>query len=179
MAAWIGARKAMIVLFCGLVALAPGVAAQLVNLEPTTTASGGGVAVSGTNDSTSSCVSLVLACAPGVAVSGTGDATGGTSASGDGTSNATFLAVSGLGSADSEGIAITTQGQSSGEFMALSIMGDADCGGASGCYTVSLTGDASGTGIGGCALLRATNLAAYCGPDGYGHVVWAVYDLLN
>lgn len=178
MAAW-RARHALIVGFCCLVAAAPGVAAQLVNVNPTGDASGGGVVVSPTGDATAGCVSLVVACAPGASVSGTGISTGGSAVSGTGTSEGAFLAVSGLGSAESNGISVTTQGASTGGLLVLSIVGDASCN-TSQCYAVSITGQATnGTAVSGCDLLSAADLRAMCGQGSYETAYWAVYDLLT
>jgi hypothetical protein len=156
------------VALCALVAAAPGVAAQLVNVSPTGDANGGGIVISGLGKANATCISLVLACAPGVAISGTSDATGGVAISGGGTTNGTFLSASLLGSADSEGVTYTTQGDAEGRLLVVSVFGNATCGGQPGCFAISLTGFARGSGsVSGCVLMMDVGLDASCNEDWY------------
>ena len=161
-------RRTLTVAACALVAAAPGVAAQLVNVHPTGEADGGGVVVSGTDDANATCLSLVLLCVPGVAVSGTTDATGGVAVRGGGDTNGTFASASLLGNGDSEGITYTTQGDAQGRLLVITMFGNASCGGQPGCFAVSLTGFAHGSGsFSGCVLLMDVGMRALCNEDWY------------
>jgi hypothetical protein len=166
--------------FCALVAAAPGVAAQLVNVQPTEPAKSGGAAVSLLSDANSTCIDLIVTCRSGVAVSGTGDAKGGSAASGTGSSQSSYVSLSALGKAQSDGIAITTLGDSNGSIAAVTLMGNATCGTNNGCVAISLTGSATnGTAISGCALLMRVSWQAGCNQDSMVGTYYEVMDLMS
>lgn len=173
-------RRLAVAAFCALVGAAPGVAAQLINIQSTDPSSGG-VAVSGLSDASSDCVNLIWVCAPGVAVSGTGNAdSGGLAAAGTGTSTAGFAAVSGMGSAYSDGASVATLGNANGTLIAVTVIGNASCGDSHNCFAISLLGSSTnGTAISGCDILSKENMQAECGQGAYSGAYWAAWDLLG
>ncbi|GEM_PF-4606929 len=173
-------RRLGMIALCSLIAVAPAASAQLVNIQPTNDAQTGGVSVSGLSDANASCVSVVVACAPGVAVSGTGDASGGSAASGTGSTYSSLVSVSGLGKANSSGIAVTTLGDANGKLLSITLMGNATCGSRGPCYAISLTGTTTnGTGISGCSLLGRANMQAWCNQGVVDGPYYMAYDLMG
>lgn len=143
-----------------VVGVGPVASASLINVSPTSDATGGSIAVAGIGDANATCVDVVLGCVPGVAVAGVGDATGGVAVTYAGQANSSYVSASVLSPTDSNNVAVSGQGEARAGLVAVSLLGDARCGN-SPCVAISLTGDAAT--LGGCTLLRAAAMSAYCG----------------